>query len=97
LVKCVPSDSQWELISCLAVPSYFLYKPELSTGRLLYCLLYVGFLLGLFFNPHNGSKCPPKHRLIFNELHGVLSQKIQLFIATTLRTSNPIKDKNLTT
>jgi hypothetical protein len=32
---------------------------------------------------------PPKHRLTFNGLHSVISQKIVLFITTTLRTSNP--------
>jgi hypothetical protein len=43
------------------------------------------------------ANVPPKHRLTFNELHGVISQKIELFIATTLRTTNPTKDKNITT
>jgi hypothetical protein len=33
----------------------------------------------------------PKHRLIFNGLHGVISQKIVLFITTAVRTSNPTK------
>jgi hypothetical protein len=46
-----------------------------------------GFLLGLFFNPKDGD-VPPKRRLTFNGLHGVISQKIVLFI-TTVRTSNP--------
>jgi hypothetical protein len=32
---------------------------------------------------------PPKRRVIFNGLHGVISQKIELFIATAVRTSNP--------
>jgi hypothetical protein len=31
----------------------------------------------------------PKHLLTFNGLHGVISQKIKLFISTALRTSNP--------
>jgi hypothetical protein len=34
-------------------------------------------------------RVPQKHRLTFNELHSVISQKIQLFIATALGTSNP--------
>jgi hypothetical protein len=32
---------------------------------------------------------PPKRRLTFNGLHCVISQKIALFITTTVRTSNP--------
>jgi hypothetical protein len=32
---------------------------------------------------------PPKRQLIFNGLHGVMSQKIVLFITTAVRTSNP--------
>jgi hypothetical protein len=32
---------------------------------------------------------PPKRRLTFNGLHGVISQKIVLFIATGVTTSNP--------
>jgi hypothetical protein len=32
---------------------------------------------------------PPKHRLTFNGLHGVISQKIELFIITAMKTSNP--------
>jgi hypothetical protein len=43
------------------------------------------------------ANVPPKHWLTFNELHGAISQKTELFIATTLRTSNPTKYKNLTT
>jgi hypothetical protein len=33
---------------------------------------------------------PPKHQLIFNGLHGVIYQKIVLFITTAVTTSNPI-------
>jgi hypothetical protein len=32
---------------------------------------------------------PPKHRLTSNGLHGVISQKIEIFITTAVRTSNP--------
>jgi hypothetical protein len=32
---------------------------------------------------------PPKRRLTSNGLHGVISQKIELFITTAVRTSNP--------
>jgi hypothetical protein len=32
---------------------------------------------------------PRKRRLIFNGLHGVITQKIELFISTAVRSSNP--------
>jgi hypothetical protein len=32
---------------------------------------------------------PQKRRLTFNRLHGVISQKIELFITTAVRTSGP--------
>jgi hypothetical protein len=32
---------------------------------------------------------PPKHLMTFNELHGIISQKIEHFIPTAVRTSNP--------
>jgi hypothetical protein len=34
---------------------------------------------------------PPKRRLTFNRLHGVISLKIELFITTAVRTSNPTR------
>jgi hypothetical protein len=45
--------------------------------------------------PSSGSEyktrrhVPPKRRLTFNGLHGVISQKTELFITTAVRTSNP--------
>jgi hypothetical protein len=47
---------------------------------------HAGFLLALFFHPEDGGDFPPKRRLIFNRLHGVISQKIELFITTAVRT-----------
>jgi hypothetical protein len=35
-----------------------------------------------------GRYVPPKRRLTLNGLHGVISQKIALFITTAVRTSN---------
>jgi hypothetical protein len=54
----------------------------------------VGILLGLF-DPKDGSDVPPKRRLTFNGLHGTISQMIGLFIATTVRTSNPTNENSL--
>jgi hypothetical protein len=49
-------------------------------------LFHAGFLLGLFFDPED---IIPKLRLTFNGLHVSISKKIELFIATDVRTSNP--------
>jgi hypothetical protein len=46
-------------------------------------------LLGLFFEPEDGSDVPLKLRLTFNGLHGIISKKIVLFITTAVRTLNP--------
>jgi hypothetical protein len=51
---------------------------------------HAGFLLALFFDPEDGGDyVPPKHRLTFNGLHGVISQKIVLSVTIAVRTSNP--------
>jgi hypothetical protein len=60
----------------------------------------MGFLLASSFMlasclPYSSNlqmeKIPsPKSQLTFNGLHGVISQKIELFIGTAVRTSNPI-------
>jgi hypothetical protein len=39
-------------------------------------MLHAGFLLGLLFDPEDGGDVPLKHRLIFTELQGVISEKI---------------------
>jgi hypothetical protein len=52
-------------------------------------LFHAGFLLALFFGPKNGGYVAPKRRLALTGLHGVISQKIELFIATAAKTSNP--------
>jgi hypothetical protein len=38
---------------------------------------------------------PPKHCSTFNRLHGVTSQKTDLFTATAVKTSNPTKHKTV--
>jgi hypothetical protein len=48
-------------------------------------LLHTDFLC--FFSPDNGNMF--LKRLNFNRLHGITSQKIELFITTAVRTSNP--------
>jgi hypothetical protein len=52
-------------------------------------MLHAGFLLGLIFNPEDGGRyIPPKRELAFNGVHGVISQKMELFKSTAVRTSN---------
>jgi hypothetical protein len=44
----------------------------------------------LIFRPWRWRRyVPPKRRLFFNGLHGVMSQEIALFITITVRTSDP--------
>jgi hypothetical protein len=46
----------------------------------------------LIFRPWRWRRyVPPKRRLTLNGLHGVISEKIVLFITTAVRTSNPTK------
>jgi hypothetical protein len=49
-----------------------------STINLATCF-QAGFLLGLFLDYENGGDVPPKRPLKFNGVHGVISQKIELF------------------
>jgi hypothetical protein len=54
---------------------------------------YIGFLLGVLFDPEYGGDVLPKRQLTFNGLHGITSQKMVLFITTSVRTSNPTYEK----
>jgi hypothetical protein len=54
--------------------------------------------LGLFFDLEHGGDVPPKRRLTFNGLHGVISRKIVLFTISLCsfldvrdQVSNPFK------
>jgi hypothetical protein len=60
-----------------------------TTLAMLVTCFHAGFLLHLYFDLENGWHVLPKRPWIFNELHGVISQKIELFITTAMRTSNP--------
>jgi hypothetical protein len=49
----------------------------------VYCLLLTGFLIGVVFDPKDGSSyIPPKHWLTFTGVYSDMSQKTELFIAT---------------
>jgi hypothetical protein len=67
-------------------------KPSKKSALLGLCF-QAGFLLGLFLNPEDGD-VPPKRRLIFKRLHGIIFQKIVLFTTNTARTSNPTQLRN---
>jgi hypothetical protein len=54
-------------------------------------LLHSGFLHGLFVDSKNRSDVPPKCQLTADGLRGVIPQKIELFITTSVRTSNCIQ------
>jgi hypothetical protein len=47
-------------------------------------LLHAGFLLGLFFYPEDGGHVTPKRQLTFNGLHGITSQKSELFFVIVI-------------
>jgi hypothetical protein len=83
--------SQWELSFTLPFPSCFLYNPKFWLTDCSAChLLSCCFLARLIFRPWRWRQyVPPKRRLTFNGLHGVMSQKIVLFITTAVITSNP--------
>jgi hypothetical protein len=51
-------------------------------------LILIATFLGLF-DPEDGGDVPPKRRLTFNVLQGVVSQNIALFITTAVITANP--------
>jgi hypothetical protein len=46
-------------------------------------------LIDLFFDPEDGGKMFLRNVFDFNGLHDIISQYIELFITTALRTSNP--------
>jgi hypothetical protein len=75
-VKC-KSTIFWDITPCSLL------------SRFAACF-YAGFLLSFFFLPWRWRRyVPPKGRLAFNGLHGLVSQNIVLFLTTAVRTSNP--------
>jgi hypothetical protein len=64
-------------------------EEHVASRALLATCFHAGFLLGLFFDPEDGGDMFLQNVLTFNGLHGVIFQKIELFINTAVRTSNP--------
>jgi hypothetical protein len=69
----VDNTALWDGTSCTDVSEeHFAF---------IFTCLYAGFLLTLFFRPWRWWRyVPPKYRLTLNGLHGVISQKMVLFI-----------------
>jgi hypothetical protein len=62
-------------------------KQNKKGGKL--CCFHAGFLAWLTFRPWRWMRhVPPKHRLTFNRLYSVMSQRIGLFTTTAVRISN---------
>jgi hypothetical protein len=65
------------------------------TSPLLATCVHAGFLLSLFFRPWRWRQYVPPKLLTLNGLHGVISQKMVLFITTAVKTSDPTRCWNL--
>jgi hypothetical protein len=78
-----PKVSHWDLRSTLPFPSCFLYNPKFPAIRLL-CLPLAFMLVSCLAYSTLRWRwyVPPKRQLTFNELNGVISQKMACFITT---------------
>jgi hypothetical protein len=72
--------SEEYIVSILRAEEYSKQETRVKVGgkqaQLTICF-HSGFLLGLFFDPEDGGH-PSNHRVAYNGLHGVISQKIVL-------------------
>jgi hypothetical protein len=75
------------LIPCTTWHGSYIKKTDIYI--LLATCLLAGSCRNYFFDPEDGGDVPPKRRLKLNRLHGVISQKMILFITTAVKTSNP--------
>jgi hypothetical protein len=77
VVRRVSTDVSGEHIA-----SIFRVKNRFST-------CFLAGLLNLFLYPEDGDDVPPKRRLKLDGLHGVISQRMILFITIAVKTSDP--------
>jgi hypothetical protein len=87
----IKSTIFWVVMPCspLKVNRRFGWKHRLHLQSSTCHLLSRWFLARLIYRPRRWRRyVPPKHRLTFNALQGVISQKTVLFITTAVRTSN---------
>jgi hypothetical protein len=78
---CLKSSVFWDITTC---------SPLKVNGR-------TGFFIGVFFDPEDGGNVFFEKWLTYSGLHGIISQKVELFITTGVRTSNPKQNRALTT
>jgi hypothetical protein len=72
-----------------------MHSPRFDHEWFTFHLLTCWFLLKLFLRPWRWKRyVPPKHWLQLNRLHGVISQKMILFITSAVKTSDPTFPKN---
>jgi hypothetical protein len=91
------SKKTYPFCEILSLPCVFIQGGEISVYSLsipenIFCLLLTScwFLASFIIRPWRWRRhVPPKRRLIFNKLHGVISQKIELFMTTGGRTLIP--------
>jgi hypothetical protein len=82
----------WDVTPCspLKVNRHFGGTCRLHLQQTSCYLLSRWFLARLILRPWRWRRhIPPKCRLTFNGLYGIISQKLELFITTAVRTSNP--------
>jgi hypothetical protein len=73
----------WDITPCSALKVNGRFGETYHLHR-----FHVRFSLGLFFHPEDGGDMFLRNVGYFNGIHGVISQKIVLFITTAVRTSN---------
>jgi hypothetical protein len=87
------------------IKTYSLLEVNRSFGRIYrlhlhgYCLLFASrmFLVWLILRHWSSRRhVPLKRRLTFNGTHGVISQKIEIFLTTAVRTLNPTELRHWT-
>jgi hypothetical protein len=72
------------------------FQPVDTVQKLSFLSASCWFLAWLNLRPWRRRRyVPPRRRVTFNGLHGVISQKTEFFITTAIRTSNPIRNSTL--
>jgi hypothetical protein len=84
--RFVNSSIFWDITPFIQLKVNRLFGGKISS----FYLLHAGFLLGLLFGPDDGGEMLLRNVSgLFSGLHGVISQKIKLFIIAAVRTSDP--------
>jgi hypothetical protein len=76
----IPSENVSRLFPTFISYAFLVRSSVAMWKKTAYSLTQAGLLLGLFFDPDvGGNMFFPKRRLTFNRLHGIISQKTELF------------------